>query len=137
MVPAFEGEHEALAVAGVAYDLERILDRLGAAHIEVNAARAAPFLLRVLSDPLGQLDLGGMQILAGDLRQRLQLLLHHGLESLVLVAKVHCRVPHLQVQVGRAFGVVHVAAIAACEDLRRIYVVNRIAKGTIFRLVSQ
>src|SRR6185312_16624953 len=58
VIAALEREHQAFSARGIAHDLERILDRLRAADVEVHAAVAAPLLLRILGDDLRQLDLG-------------------------------------------------------------------------------
>ncbi len=131
VVAAFEGEHQAFAVAGVAHHLERIFDGLRTADIEVHAASPPPLGLGVLRDHFRQLDLGWVQILAGHLRQRVQLALHDLGQALVLVAEVDRRVPHLQVEELGALGVVHERAFAAGEELRVGQVVHRIAVGAV------
>ncbi|MPM08574.1 hypothetical protein SDC9_54887 [bioreactor metagenome] len=137
VVAALEREHQALAVAGVAHHLERILDGLRAAHVEVHAALFAPLLLGVLRDELRQLDLGGVQILTGHLRQLLELLDHSVFQPLVLVAEVDGRVPHLQIQIRRASVVIHVAAFAAGENLGGIDVMDGVAKRAVLGFVGQ
>ncbi len=121
----------------VAHQLQRIFDRLRAADVEMHATLQAELLLRVDGNRLGQLDAGLMQILAGDLRQHVDLALQRVVEALVAVAEVDRRVPHLQIEERHAGGVVHPAAFAMAEDLRRIDVVNGVAKGAVLRLIGQ
>jgi len=137
VIPALEGEHQALAVTCVAHHFQRILDRLRTAHVEVNAARKSELPFGILSDPFGQLDLRRMKVLARDLRQGLHLAQHHRFEALVLVAEVDRGIPHLQVEVGHPFGVVHVASIASCKYLWRIDVVHGVAEGAVACLIDQ
>ncbi len=99
----------------------------------MHAALHAPLPFGILRDHLRQLDLGRMQVLAGDLRQGVDLTLQHIVQALVGVAEVDRRVPHLQVEERRAGGVVQIAALAALEDLRRIGVVDRIAERAVAR----
>src|SRR5262249_46266724 len=68
VIAALEGEHQALAVRGVAHELERVLDRLGAADVEMHAALEAEFLLGIACDQRGELDLLAVQVLARGLR---------------------------------------------------------------------
>ena len=121
MVAALEREHQALAGAGVADELERVLDRLRAADVEVDAALADP-TWRSASSAIarGELDLGRVQVLARDLRQRVDLALQHVVQARVGIAEVDRRVPHLQIEVRHAARVEQVAALAALEDLRRL-----------------
>ena len=107
MIAALEGEHQAFAVAGVADDLQRVLDRLGAADVEVDAALVAELGLGVLGDHRGQFDLLAVQVLRGDLRQAVQLTVGGVVQALVAVAEIDGRVPHLQVEEFTALGVVH------------------------------
>ena len=68
VIPAFEGEHQALAVTMVAYELQRVLDGLGAADVEVNAPLMPKLALGILSDERCQFHLLTMEVLRGDLR---------------------------------------------------------------------
>ncbi|KAG0730950.1 hypothetical protein G6F23_015790 [Rhizopus arrhizus] len=58
-------------------------------------------------------------------------------QVLVAVAEVAGRVPHLQVEVGHARTVEHVAAFAALEDLRRVDVMDGVAEGAVAGFVGQ
>ena len=129
VIAPLEGEHQALAAGGVADDFERVLDRLGAADVEVDPARLAELLLDVAGDHGRQLDLVLVQILRGDLRHGVEGLAHHGVQARVAIAEVGHRVPHLQIQVGRPLPVVHVGAFAAGEDRRVLHVMHRVAVG--------
>ena len=73
VIAALEGEHQALALLGVADELEAVLDGLAAADVEVDAPLQAEPLLGGLGQDGGQLDLLAMQVLAGHLRQPVQL----------------------------------------------------------------
>jgi hypothetical protein len=137
VVAALEGEHQALAAARIAHELERVLDGLCAADVEVNASRAPPLFLSILRDPLRELDLGRMEILAGDLRQRFDLLQEDGLQPFVLVTEVHGRIPHLQVEIRCLIGIEHVAPVAPGEDLGGIHVVNGVAERAVPRFIDQ
>src|SRR6185312_6032570 len=50
VIAALESEHQALAALGVAHQLEAVLDRLGAADVEVDAPLGAELGLRVPGD---------------------------------------------------------------------------------------
>ena len=66
VIAALEGEHQALAARGVAHELEAVLDRLGAADVEMDAALLAELRFGVLGDQGGELDLLAVQILRGE-----------------------------------------------------------------------
>ncbi|MNS87056.1 hypothetical protein D3C72_1209850 [compost metagenome] len=137
MVTTLKGEHQALAVAGVANHLEGVFDGLCTANIEMHTALLAPFFFGILCNEFGKLDFGGMQILACDLRQLPKLLDHPVFKTFILVAKIHGRIPHLQVQIRYAGVVIHVAAVAAGKYLGWIDVVDSVAKRAILCFVSQ
>src|SRR5262249_24978418 len=67
MVAALEGEHQALAVLGVAHELQAVLDRLAAPHIEMNAPLETKSLLSSFGQPGGELDLLAVEVLARNL----------------------------------------------------------------------
>src|SRR5262249_27677964 len=67
-IAALEGEHQAAAIAGVANQLERVLDGLRSADIEMHAALAAELRLGVARDHCGEFDLLTVQVLACHLR---------------------------------------------------------------------
>src|SRR5438128_12616218 len=83
------------------------------------------------ADRRGEFDLLRMQILAGELRQRIQLPRERRVQAAVAVAEARRRVPHLQIEVRRALPVVQVVALRALETLRRIEVVNGVAPRTV------
>src|SRR5262249_38484025 len=83
VIAALEGEHQALAVRGVAHELERILDRLRAADVEVHPALEPELRFRVARDQRGELDLLAVQVLARDLRQAVDLALESVVEAAV------------------------------------------------------
>ena len=127
VIAALEGEHQALAVLGVAHELEAVLDRLAAADIEVDAALQAELLLGRLGQDGGQLDLLAVQVLARHLRQPVELAPRRVVETRVAVAEIDGRIPHLQVEVLAPLRVVEERALAAVEDLGRIGVVHGVA----------
>src|SRR5262249_32925535 len=118
VIAALEREHETLAVRGVAHQLERILDRLRAADVEVHPSLERELLLGVARDQRGELDLLAVQVLARDLRQAVDLALERVVEPAVGVAEIDRRVPHLQIEIFAPGGVVDERALAALEDLR-------------------
>src|SRR5690606_39088543 len=73
MIAALEGEHQALAILGVADALEAVLDRLDASHVEVNTPLLVELLLGIARNHRGQLNLLAMQVLARNLRQGVEL----------------------------------------------------------------
>ena len=137
VVTAFEGEHQAFAVAGVAHHFQGVFDRLRAADVEVHTAVEAELVLGIDRDHFRQLDLAFVQVLAGDLRQRVDLLFQRVVQAWVGIAEVDGRVPHLQVEVGLVFGVPHIRAFAAAENTRRLDVVNGVAVGAILGFFIQ
>jgi hypothetical protein len=137
VIAALEGEHQALAVLGVAHELERILDRLGAADIEVHPTLGAELALGILRDQRRELDLLAMEILAGDLRQRVDLALQRGVEARIGVAEIHRRIPHLQVEEAVSSRVQHEGTFAAREDLGHLRVVHRVAMRAVLGLERQ
>ena len=135
VIAALEREHQALAARGVAHELERILDRLRAADVEMHAAlvartsRSASCAIIAASSIFSRCrywlaTCGSVSIwrLSASLRRRLR------------VAEIDRRVPHLQVEKRRAGGVVQIAAFAALEDLRRLGVVDGVAERAVARL---
>src|SRR3990170_4779470 len=85
----------------------------------MHAALAAELGLGVARDDGGELDLLAVQILAGKLRQPGELARERLVEPAVAVAEIDRGVPHLQVEVGAAGGVVEEAALAALKNFRR------------------
>src|SRR5205085_10067929 len=134
VVAALEGEHQALAVRGVADELEGILDGLRAADVEVHAALLPELRLGVAGDQRRKLDLLAMQVLARDLRQAVDLALQGLVQALVGVAEVDRRVPHLEIEERRAGEIVEERALAGREDLRRLGVVHGVAVRAVLRL---
>ncbi|MNF89182.1 hypothetical protein D3C84_716960 [compost metagenome] len=80
---------------------------------------------------LRELDLALVQILAGDLRQRIDLLFQCIVQAGVGVAEVDRRIPHLQVEIGLVAGVPDIRAFAAAENTGWFYVVDGVAVGAI------
>jgi hypothetical protein len=78
-----------------------------------------------------------VQILAGDLRQLVELALQGLVVPRIRVAEIDRRIPHLQIEKRRAGGIVKIAAFAAVEDLRRFLVVDRVAERAVRRLVGK
>ena len=103
----------------------------------MDAARHAPGLLDALSDGRGEFDFFLVQILAGQLRQDVDLALQGVIQALVGVAEIDGGIPHLQIEERRSRLVVKIGSFAAAEDLGRIDIVNGVAKGTIPRFVAQ
>jgi len=137
VVAAFEREHQALAVGRIADELQRILDGLRATHIEVHAALAPELALHVLSNGLGELDTSLVEVLAGHLRQHVDLALQRIVQALIAVTEIDRGVPHLQVEERHVRRVVHPAAFTAAEDLRRVHVVHGVAEGAVLGFVAQ
>ena len=100
VVAALEGDHEALAAAGVAHELEGVLNGLRAAHVEVHAALFAPRVLDGFAEHGGEFDLFLVQVLGGDLRQRVDLALQGIVQARVGIAEVDGGIPHLEVEIG-------------------------------------
>src|SRR5690606_22556590 len=116
MIAALEGEHQALAILGVADELEAVLDRLASTHVEVNTPLLAELLLGIAGNHRGQLNLLAMQVLARDLRQGVELPFDGIVQPGITIAEVDGRVPHLQVEILAAFAVIEERAFAAIED---------------------
>jgi hypothetical protein len=87
-----------------------------------------------LRDQRGELDLLAMQILAGDLRQRVDLALQRSVQARIGIAEIDGRIPHLQVEEAVALIVEHEGAFAAGKDLRELRVVDRVAMRAVFLL---
>src|SRR6266545_296531 len=134
VIAALEGEHQAFSVRGIAHELERILDRLRAADVEMHADLETELGLGIARDQGGELDLLAMEILARHLRQLVDLPLERVVEPTVAVAEIDRRVPHLQVEVLAPGAVIEKGALAALEQFRRVGVVDRIAMRAIERL---
>src|SRR5581483_368995 len=73
VIAAFKGEHQAFSPRVIAHQFERVLDRLGTAAVEMNAALQAELTLGVLGDARGELDFFPVQILRSHLRQSIEL----------------------------------------------------------------
>ncbi|MEJ0100773.1 MAG: hypothetical protein WDO12_14130 [Pseudomonadota bacterium] len=78
-----------------------------------------------------------MQVLAGELRQGIDLCLQRAAEPRIRIAEVDGRIPHLQVEEGSAGAIEQVAAFTTREDLRRVAVVDGVAMRAIARFVGQ
>ena len=137
MIPALECEHQAFAVFGIADDLQRILNCLRTADIEMHAAFGAERGFDPLADSGGQFDLFAVQILAGHLRQLIKLALDRIVQTLVFVAEIDGRIPHLQIQKGLSLSVVHIGAFAGLENFWFVDIVDRIAMRAIDIFQSQ
>src|SRR5436190_3772439 len=131
VIAALEGEHQALAVLGIAHELQAVLDRLAASDIEVDAALQPEPLLGQLRQHGGKLDLLTVQVLARQLRQPVELAPHHLVQTGIAIAEIDSRIPHLQIEVRAALRIVEKGALAALEDLRRIGVVHGVAVRAI------
>src|ERR1700756_3085870 len=78
-----------------------------------------------------------MQVLAGQLRQRVDLMLQCIIETAVLIAEIDRRVPHLKIEVRDSLIVKQVTAVASRENLRRVRVMNGIAVRTVTAVFLQ
>src|SRR5947207_14563019 len=83
------------------------------------------------ADRRGEFDLLRMQVLTGELRQRIQLPREGRVQAAVAVPEARRRVPHLQIEIRRALPVVQITALRALETLRRIQVMDRVAPRTV------
>src|SRR5579862_3175550 len=86
VIAAHEREDEVLA-GGVTDDLERILDRLRAADIEVHAASLTELRLVQTADGRGQLYALRMEVLRGQLWQLVELTRQRVVQALVAIAE--------------------------------------------------
>ena len=121
VIAALEGEHQALAVRGVAHELQAVLDRLAAADVEMHAALRAELLLGVLGDACAASSIfSRCRYWLATCGSRSSWRRTRVVQARVAVAEIDGRVPHLQVEVRRALRVVEERALAALEDLRRI-----------------
>ena len=77
-----------------------------------------------------------MHVLTGDLRQPVDLALERVVQAAVGVAEVDRRVPHLQVEILAALGIVQIGAFAALEELG-LRIVNRVTVRTVNRFELQ
>ena len=130
MIAALEGEHQALAAGIVAHQLQRILDCLRAADIEMNPSLAPELALGVLGDHGRQFHLFAVQVLRGDLRQPVELPMCGVVQAFVAIAEIDGGIPHLQIEKRRAGLIVDVGAFAFLEEFRFCRVVDRIADGS-------
>ena len=89
---------------------------------------AAEFLFHVLGEHGGKFDFFAVQILRRYLRQLVELAFYGVVDAWVRIAEVNGRIPHLQIEEGRAGGIIHVGAFAAVKDFWFFEVMNRIAK---------
>src|SRR5690606_16113989 len=105
-----------LALLGVADELEAVLDSLAATDVEMHAALQTEFLLGIACNHRRQLDFLAMEILARDLRQSVELTLYGVVETWIAIAEVHCRVPHLEIEVPAAFTVIKERTFAVIKD---------------------
>src|SRR5579863_6863604 len=75
-----------------------------------------------------------MQILAGELRQPVELALQRFAKPRILVAKARGRIPHLKVEVRRAFLVVEVRPLTVHKNLGGLEIVDGVAKRAVLTL---
>jgi hypothetical protein len=99
VVAALEREHQALAAAGVAHQLQRVLHRLRTADVEMHAPLHAEATFDLTDQRVGELDLLRVQVLARHLRQGVELALDGVVDARVGVAEIDGRMPHLQIEV--------------------------------------
>ena len=133
VIAAHESEHQILSRV-IPHDLERILDGLRTTDIEMDAPFDAEALLTGAGDARRHFHLLGVQILAGELRQAVELALQGFDQPRVFVTEARGGVPHLEVEVGCSLLVVEIAAVATGKDFGRIEVVNGVAKGAVLAL---
>ena len=100
----------------------------------MDAALAAKLLLGVLGDHRREFNFLAMQILAGDLRQAIELFLHGIVQTRVGVTEVDRRVPHLQVEKLPTLTIINIRAFAALKHLWRVGVVDGVTMRTVLRL---
>src|SRR5438874_13405193 len=96
VVATHEGEDQILA-RRVAHDLQRVFNRLCAADVEMNTPLNAKLGLVESRDGRREFDLFRVQILAGELRQLINLILERVVQTLIAVAEARRRIPHLQI----------------------------------------
>ncbi len=103
----------------------------------MHATFNAQALFHHLAEGLGQLHLFGVEVLAGELRQGVDLPLECVIQPAVGVAEVDGRVPHLKVEVRCASLIEQVAAIAPAENLRWIGVVDGVPVGAVLAVLEE
>src|SRR5437762_420653 len=136
VIAAHESENQVLA-RKVPHDLERILDGLRSAHVEMHSPFDAEALFAGAGDARRHFHFLGVQILAGQLRQAVELALQRLDEPLIFVAEARGGIPHLEIEIRRALLVKQIRALATREDLGRIEVVDGIAEGADLPLERQ
>ena len=128
VIAALEGEHQALAVLGIAHELEAVLDRLAAADIEVDAAlRGRTSARRPWPSMAASSIFSRCRYWLATCGSRSSWRRTAVVEALVAVAEIDGRIPHLQVEVRAPLRVEEERALAALEDLGRIGVVHGVA----------
>src|SRR6266487_5341663 len=118
MIAAFKGKHQALAAGIVSHQFERVLDGLRTTDVEMDAAFQAELALGVSCDACGELYFFTVQILRSHLRQRIQLAMGGGVQPRIAVAETDRGVPHLEIQIRRAFSIVEIRTFTSGKKLR-------------------
>src|SRR5882672_8394734 len=97
----------------------------------MNATVQAELRLVESPDCGRQLYLFRVQILTGELRQPVDLILKCIVEALVAIAKTGRGVPHLKVEVWDTLPIIKVVPLGAFEKLRRIQIVYGVAPRAV------
>lgn len=131
VIAAHEGHEEALA-CGIPHELHRVFDGLRATHVELDPSLQAEGPQTFQRQLLGHQHFFFMEILAGELREAIQLGLQGIDDALVAIAKIDRRVPHLEIEIGLLLAVVEEAAFAILEKFRDGRIMDRVSMGAIF-----
>ena len=132
VIAAHEGHEEALA-CGIPHELHRVFDRLRAAHVELDPSLQAEGPQTFQRQLLGHQHFFFVEILAGELREPVQLRLQGIDDALVAIAEIDRRVPHLEIEVGFLLAVVEEAAFAVLKEFRHGRIMDGVSMGAIFR----
>jgi hypothetical protein len=84
-----------------------------------------------------ELDLFSVQILAGELRQFVDLLLERIVDAFVAVAEIDGGVPHLEIEIGCFVPIVKIAPFTTFKNVRFFSVMDRVAMRTNYVLNGQ
>ena len=102
----------------IAHHLNGIFNGLRSPDIKMHPAFDAEFFLDVLGNFSGQPDLFFMQILAGQLRQGVDLLFKDIIKAFILIAKIGRGIPHLQIQIFHALGIIQINALSFTKNIQ-------------------
>src|SRR6476660_3376947 len=133
MIATGEG-HEKTLACGIADELHGVLDRLCPSHVELDSPLETESTRTFFCQLLRQQDFFIMEVLAGQLRQAVELRFEGVDNRLVPVTEIDCRIPHLKIEIGLVLAVIEEAALTTLKEFWHRRIMHSISIRAVFRL---